>query len=111
MTQPTITPEQVEALNQTFRAIGRTLREAFEPIAAAARTIGHAIDQWFDQFRISWRAISLTVEQQLRLEHGPRNFTDDGRWQSDLCAAWIHGSCPHPELSHCCCTCHGGDMR
>lgn len=105
------TQEEVDAAVETFRKIGRTFQGIGEQLALAFRPIGRALDQLLGNFRTAWRQISLTVEQQLRLEHGRRNFTDDGRWQSDLCAAWIHGSCPHPELSHCCCTCHGGSLR
>lgn len=110
MTEP-ITREQAEQAVEAWREIGRTFQRMGEQLAAAIRPIARAFDQLLGNVRTAWRQISLTVEQQLRLEHGRRNFTDDGRWQSDLCAAWIHGTCPHPELSHCCCTCHGGDMR
>jgi hypothetical protein len=43
-----------------------------------------------------------------RVLFGPRNveWTGDGRlawWQSDLCAAWLHESCPAPDLCDCRC--------
>jgi hypothetical protein len=40
----------------------------------------------------------------------PRNFDPaDETWQTDLCAAWLHGDCPFPGA--CDCTCHGGVRR
>jgi hypothetical protein len=42
--------------------------------------------------------------------HGPRNHDPlDRTWQSDLCAGWLHESCPAPGA--CDCTCHGGTVR
>jgi hypothetical protein len=43
-----------------------------------------------------------------RQRHGPCNFVG-ALWQSDLCTAWVHGSCPLP--GDCDCTCHGGRLR
>ena len=40
----------------------------------------------------------------------PLNYDpDDGSWQTDLCAAWLHAECPFPAV--CDCTCHGGCRR
>lgn len=49
--------------------------------------------------------LDLFYGTDLRTLYGRRNLdpvTD--WWQSDLCAAWIHGSCPLP--GRCDCTCH-----
>lgn len=52
----------------------------------------------------------LRALEAQRTRHGLGNTAGDGAWQSDLCAAWVHGSCP--ALAGLCeCTCHGGSVR
>ena len=53
------------------------------------------------------RALWPVAEKDAHIRrYGPRNVTGDGLWQSDLCAGWLHDSCPS---SHCDCNCHGGN--
>lgn len=49
------------------------------------------------------------VQGDLRARYGPRNCTANGLWQSDMCAGWLHDSCPATGV--CDCTCHGGRLR
>jgi hypothetical protein len=57
--------------------------------------------------------IAMLRRTLLRLQvisSAPRNFDRaDSSWQTDLCAAWLHGDCPFPAA--CDCVCHGGGRR
>lgn len=53
--------------------------------------------------------LSSAVTKTFRPLHGPHQFVADGRWQSTMCAAWVHDSCPLPAA--CDCTCHGRSLR
>lgn len=55
------------------------------------------------------RMARVIVERQRQDLHGAGNRAGDGTWQSDMCAAWVHESCP--PLPRCDCTCHGGTVR
>lgn len=76
---------------------------AMRRVVKAAAKASAAIDRMVTNLRF---ALDLP---SLHQHHGRRNLAADGTWQSDLCAAWVHDSCPAPD--HCDCTCHGGIRR
>jgi cobalamin-dependent methionine synthase I len=53
----------------------------------------------------------LLHEIQAKRAHGRGNEDETGLWQSDMCAGWLHDSCPTPARRWCDCTCHGGPLR
>lgn len=79
------------------------LREKLEPaMRTAARAIANMAAVWQ----------LIPPRDRLRILLGSRNWVPEtGEWQSDMCGAWLHGSCRSPHLTECCCTCHGGSMR
>lgn len=101
----------VEQLKAAAARVGRAMQWMVDRFAEPIREIGKTLQAVIDSLRAAWTTVSTTTEQLLRREYGAGNFLPDGRWQSDVCAAWLHGSCPFPEITHCCCTCHGGDLR
>jgi hypothetical protein len=77
---------------------------------AALRALVAAAVDFAAQMQKLSRSINVALEPVIAVyRHGPRNVTGDGRWQSDLCGAWVHGSCP--AAGRCDCTCHGGSLR
>lgn len=105
-----ITPALIVLTANTKQATAafEQVRRAFAGLAAAARRAAEVIDLMSPVQRVLLRRITARYEAS-----GPgwaRNWTADGRWQHDLCAAWLHG-CPNPAATDCACTCHGGTMR
>jgi hypothetical protein len=84
------------ALFVTAAAAARQFSEAMQQVATASARVGDAFAH---------------LAETMRRRRDPRsaygwNFAGDGAWQSDLCAAWVHDSCPLPDC--CDCTCHPG---
>lgn len=84
------------------------VRQVFAGLAAAARRAAEVLGRMLP----AQQALVARIGARHQAS-GPawaRNSTADGRWQHDLCAAWIHG-CPNPVATACDCTCHGGTLR
>jgi len=85
-------------LNKACRDVGR----------AAVQLVVEAVGRALETYRafvnsLNFRPVAIEM-------HGPRNLDRaDDTWQSDMCAGWLHDSCPAPQF--CDCTCHGGTRR
>lgn len=79
--------------------------------AAAMTEVGRQMQKIADAqaraMRRLWRAFAPLVRETQRQQHvrrfGSRNVDQDGAWITDLCASWLHESCPS---AHCDCRCH-----
>lgn len=99
---------------ETGPAVGFARLQALVACAAdAAREIAAGMARIADAAATAGAGLLGFVRQiqavDVRRRHGLGNLAGDGTWKSDLCAAWVHGSCPAP--AHCDCTCHGGSVR
>lgn len=78
-------------------------------LAAMAR-VGQQFQRMAEEVsRAAAKFLGLNASIDVRCLVGARNFTGDDLWQSDMCASWLHDSCPLTEA--CDCTCHGGRLR
>lgn len=89
------------------RVVNRGGRRYLEMALATGR-FHEAIRRLAQTVRAAFAPLVAVIDRD-RARHGAGNMAGDGSWQSDLCAAWVHGSCPVPWL--CDCTCHGGPVR
>ena len=96
-----------------------TLSFDFAPFVEAAR---HASEMMEQLSQMAQRAAESATrlreafapflrEMEIKRTHGHGNLDDQGLWQSDMCAGWLHDSCPREARSYCDCTCHGGPLR
>lgn len=87
-----------------------------EQLAAAARAAA-GFQASLERLRVASKAAGAKIAvlkrrlaQLQAIPSAPRNFDRaDRTWQTDVCAAWLHGDCPFPGV--CDCTCHGGSRR
>lgn len=82
---------------------------AFELFAEAGTELANAIGEILEVFGTNLLRMFAAFEPVNHREHviaayGRRNEAGDGMWLSDLCAAWVHESCPAGE--YCDCRCH-----
>lgn len=96
---------------ETLGEFGERVRDvfvkAFEPFAEVFATAAKSFMKLLGPLE------RMNEDERLMKLHGSGNLTetggyeDLGLWQSDMCASWLHDSCP-PEISHQCdCACHG----
>lgn len=78
----------------------------FRPIWAAFRQIGEA-------YQRAGRAFLDAFDKRLqaRRRAGGAGDPRSSDWQCGPCSAWLHDSCPNPDVTKCACTCHGGHLR
>lgn len=91
------------AFDRAIRSLAQAARAAqpsFAEFARAMQNVGRALGS--RRVRVAMERKAAIVLMQSRFGSG--NRAADGKWQSDLCAAWVHGSCPLPD--HCDCRCH-----
>ncbi len=87
------------------------LRAALERCVGAMNDLARAADDWCRRTQLGLDELTHPRRTGARMAAGPRQADEYGRWQSWMCAAWLHDSCEHPRLAECGCTCHGGDLR
>lgn len=92
-------------LQVTVAQIERTFVAYGQAVQKVATEIGRVFTKLADAVAGMFRAVEPATDVA---RFGPRNATGDGLWQTDMCASWLHGSCPS---RWCDCTCHGGELR
>ena len=95
-----------------FHEVTRATHAASRAIAEA---IGPAMGHVAVAIKAMTRAYAESIERTMRLSLPYRRATIGGNgsdawdplWQSAVCSAWLHDSCPDTDGSlQCTCTCH-----
>lgn len=87
----------VIAITHAFEQIGRLLTEIVKPIVAAFEEFGRQITQF-------WENLKPFAREMMIVKYGADNETQDGVWQSNMCATWLHDDCR--AHVYCDCKCH-----
>lgn len=93
-------------LQRAFQKVAEDFRKMHEQVGTALlpsiRGMSRALASMSLLFTPGAKSEVIIRMRQNQL--GSRNRAADGAWQSDLCAAWVHGACPLP--ANCDCRCH-----
>lgn len=91
------------SFKEMMTSLGKQFTNAWQAIADA---LTPAIERALGAFKLLWPYAQMLRDSQLMDEFGRNNDDEDGMWQSDMCAVWLHGECSS-KVSHLCkCRCH-----
>lgn len=105
MREPTPASPDLAAFAQQAQAasvaVARSLVPALGRLAVSIRVMARAAAESYQ------RATQITLPYRRAFYGGNGSDAYDPLWQSAVCSAWLHESCPDKDGSlQCTCTCH-----